>query len=416
MRLRVGLLLVVLLAAALVLTVVPGGTPDRDDRGRLTGQGARDDDAERQPRQTSDGEPGEIAAVIPTYLRSKPRIDNVRRWRIAPGVRFKRWDRTDARGQIRAYLVKIDPSVRGVSIDYASGRHVPDRAPLTDLLRRDAAVVGVNGGFFDIFDTGAPLGVGQDRQRGFLHAARYTWNNAFWTNREGQSWIGRVPLDAGIAEYPQLELTNVNSPRARAGAIGVWDRKWGETAGYAITDGQQRDVRMVVVQGGRVVANTTDLTVGKDIAGTVLVGRGPGAEQLEQLRVGSTATVRWRLAKAPVFAISGESILLRDGAIAVRDDRFLHPRTAVGIDRDTGEILLLVIDGRQPHSRGYTMVELARMMKRLGAEAALNLDGGGSTTMAGRDRKGDVRVLNKPSDGEQRYVADGIAVLFRKPG
>ena len=74
----------------------------------------------------------------------------------------------------------------------------------------------------------------------------------------------------------------------------------------------------------------------------VLVGRGPGAEQLEQLRVGSTATVRWRLAKAPVFAISGESILLRDGAIAVRDDRFLHPRTAVGIDRDTGGILLLV--------------------------------------------------------------------------
>ena len=111
-RIRAGLLPPAL-AAALVLTVVPGGTPDRYDRGRLTGQGDRDDDAEREPRQTSDGEPGEIAAVIPTYLRSKPRIDNVRRWRIAPGVRFKRWDRTDARGQIRAYLVKIDPSVRG---------------------------------------------------------------------------------------------------------------------------------------------------------------------------------------------------------------------------------------------------------------------------------------------------------------
>jgi hypothetical protein len=414
MRLRVGLLLVVLLAAALVLTVVPGRTPDRsDDRGRLTGQGEADD--EKQPRQTSDGEPGEIAAVVPTYLRSKPRIDHVRQWRIAPGIRFKRWDRTDARGQIRAYLVKIDPSVPGVTIDYASGPQVPDRAPLTDLLRRDHAVAGVNGGFFDIFDTGAPLGVGQDRQRGFLHAARYTWNNAFWTNREGQSWIGRMPLEAAIAEYPQLELTNVNSPRARAGGIGVWDRKWGETAGYAITDGQQRDVRMVVVQGGRVVANTTDLTIGKDIAGTVLVGRGPGAEQLEQLRVGSTATIRWRLAKDPVFAISGESILVRDGQVVARDDRFLHPRTAVGIDRDTGEVLLLVIDGRQQHSRGYTMVELAGMMKRLGAEAALNLDGGGSTTMAGRDREGDVRLLNQPSDGSQRYVADGIAVLYRKP-
>jgi len=164
---------------------------------------------------------------------------------------------------------------------------------------------------------------------------------------------------------------------------------------------------MVVVQGGRVVANTTDLTVGKDIAGTLLVGRGPGAEQLEQLRVGSTATIRWRLAKDPVFAISGETILLRDGEVVARDDRFLHPRTAVGIDRDTGEVLLLVIDGRQQHSRGYTMVELARMMKRLGAEAALNLDGGGSSTMTVRDK-----VVNRPSDRTgERPVSNGVYAL-----
>ena len=74
-----------------------------------------------------------------------------------------------------------------------------------------------------------------------------------------------------------------------------------------------------------------------------------------------------------------------------------------------------MIDGRQQHSRGYTMAEMARMMKRLGAEAALNLDGGGSTTMVGRDREGDVRLLNRPSDGSQRYVADGIAVRYKKP-
>ncbi|MGH3345618.1 MAG: phosphodiester glycosidase family protein [Nocardioides sp.] len=415
MRLRVGLLLVVLLAAALVLTVVPGGTPDRsDDRGHLTGRGDPPE-TDKQPRQTSDGEPGEIAAVVPTYLRGRPRVDNERSWRIAPGVRFKRWDRTDARGQIRAYLLQVDPSIRGVNLDYASGSKVPDRAPLTRLLGRDRAVAGVNGGFFDIYDTGAPLGIGQDRQRGFLHAARHTWNNAFWTDGEGTSRIGRVPLEASIAEYPQLPLTNVNSPRARAGAIGVWTRQWGETAGYSITDGQRDDVRMVVVDDGRVVASTTDLTVGKRIDGTVLVGRGQGAAQLRQLRVGSTATIRWRLAKRPVVAISGEKVLLRGGRIAVTDDRFLHPRTAVGIDRDTGKILLLAIDGRQPHSRGYTMVELARMMKRLGADVALNLDGGGSTTLAGRNRKGRFKVLNQPSDGAQRSVPDGIAVIYRKP-
>ncbi len=415
MRLRVGLLLVVLLAAALVVTFLPSGTPDPSpDRGSLTGSGEPADDSD-QPPQTSDGLPGEIADVVPMYLRGKPTVRNVRKWRIAPGVRFQRWDRIDARGQVRAYLLRVDPSVEGVRIDYASRAKVPDRAPLTQLLKRDRAVAGVNGGFFDIYDTGAPLGVGQDRQRGFLHAARHTWNNAFWTSRTGDSGISKVLLEASIAEYPQMQLANVNSPRARAGAIGVWDQKWGDTAGYSVTDGQRSNVRMVVIEGGRVVANTTALTRDKEIDGIVLVGRGTGASQLAQLRVGSTATVRWRLATNPAFAISGERVLLRRGRIVVTDDRILHPRTAVGVDRDSGELLLLAIDGRQTHSRGYTLVELARMMKRLGAEAALNLDGGGSATMVGRDRRGRVRVLNKPSDGSQRSIPEGIAVIYRKP-
>ena len=61
---------------------------------------------------------------------------------------------------------------------------------------------------------------------------------------------------------------------------------------------------------------------------------------------------------------------------------------------------------------GLTLVELARLMRRLGAEAALNFDGGGSTTLAGlgRDQE-DLRVLNSPSDGSQRSIPDGIAVL-----
>ncbi len=417
MRLRVGLLLVVLVAAALIVTFLPRGTPDRSpDRGSLTGSGEPSDDSDSdQPPQTSDGLPGEIADVVPMYLRGKPMVRKVRKWRIAPGVQFQRWDRIDARGQIRAYLLRVDPSVKGVRIDYASRAKVPYRAPLTRLLKRDRAVAGVNGGFFDIYDTGAPLGVGQDRQRGFLHAARHTWNNAFWTSRRGESRITKVLLEASIAEYPQMQLTNVNSPRARAGAIGVWDRKWGDTAGYSITDGQRSNVRMVVIDGRRVVANTTNLTQGKEIDGIVLVGRGPGASQLAQLRVGSTATVRWRLATNPAFAISGERVLLRRGKVLVTDDRILHPRTAVGVDQDSGEILLLAIDGRQTHSRGYTLVELARMMKRLGADAALNLDGGGSTTLVGRDRRGRVRVLNKPSDGSQRSIPEGIAVIYRKP-
>ena len=114
------------------------------------------------------------------------------------------------------------------------------------------------------------------------------------------------------------------------------------------------------------------------------------------------------------FAISGETVLLRQGRVVARDDVYLHPRTAVGLDRDTGRVLLVAVDGRQDSSRGLTQVELARLLKRLGAESALNFDGGGSTTMAGLGRDGsDLRVLNSPSDGAQRQIPDGIAVIAK---
>ncbi len=152
-----------------------------------------------------------------------------------------------------------------------------------------------------------------------------------------------------------------------------------------------------------------------DPDGAVLIGRGPGADALRQMRVGSTATVRWRLPGRPPFAISGES----DPAARPEAPGERRPRDApahgVGIDRDNGRLLLLVVDGRQSFSRGYTLVELARMMRRLGAEDALNFDGGGSSTMAGEGRRGRVKVLNSPSDGSQRSIADGLAILYRRP-
>lgn len=385
-----------------VLSGSAGETPDRKDR-------------DTRPGQTSEGITGEIAEPLPDGFTPRPRITKQKGWRLAKGITYKRWDQTDRRGKIRAHLLRVNPAAPGVSLDRASRLYVPERGPLTGLLERDKAIAGINGGFFDIYDTGAPLGVGVDRQRGFLHASRYTWNNAFYFTADGVPRIDPLLVTAQIDQFPQMEITNVNSPRVRVASIGIYNPAWGLTSGYSITDGQRRNVRMVVIQDDRVVANKTELNSGKLIQGSVLVGRGPGATQLKQLRVGSLATVHWGLEGEPAMAISGEKILLRDGRRLVENDRELHPRTAIGIDRDQGRILLLVIDGRQRFSRGYTLVELARMLRSLGAEDALNLDGGGSSTMVGAGQSGEVKVLNSPSDGQQRHIPDGIAVLYEKP-
>ena len=84
----------------------------------------------------------------------------------------------------------------------------------------------------------------------------------------------------------------------------------------------------------------------------------------------------------------------------------IHPRTAVGYT-DNGDLLLVVIDGRQLQSRGVDLNELARIMKSLGAVEALNLDGGGSSSMVVNGV-----LLNKPVGSRvQRAVMSAIAVV-----
>jgi exopolysaccharide biosynthesis protein len=114
-------------------------------------------------------------------------------------------------------------------------------------------------------------------------------------------------------------------------------------------------------------------------------------------------------------AISGSLVLLDEGTVKARDDVALHPRTAIGVDHDSGHVMMLVIDGRQSFSRGYTLVELARMMRTLGAEDALNLDGGGSSTLVAASASGVVGVRNSPSDGGQRPVPNGLGITYTAP-
>jgi len=85
---------------------------------------------------------------------------------------------------------------------------------------------------------------------------------------------------------------------------------------------------------------------------------------------------------------------------------------------ESGEVLIVVIDGRQPEwSAGVTLPELAEFFVSLGAEQALNLDGGGSSTMLIQNE-----IVNRPSDyaipgqpGRERAVANVVALLKKEP-
>lgn len=84
-----------------------------------------------------------------------------------------------------------------------------------------------------------------------------------------------------------------------------------------------------------------------------------------------------------------------------------HPRTAVGLSEDRKTLFLVAADGRREGVPGPTLAELGTFMKEeLGVCSALNLDGGGSTEMVVEGE-----VVNQPSEGKQRVVANHIAVV-----
>ncbi len=126
----------------------------------------------------------------------------------------------------------------------------------------------------------------------------------------------------------------------------------------------------------------------------------------------------------PLQAVGGRPAIVRAGRLtpeATDTGAFAvtrHPRTAAGIAADGRRLILLVVDGRQEGwSVGMRLDELGRLMLALGARDAINLDGGGSTTLVVRDPQGDtLQVANRPSDKEgERPVGDALAIVSRCP-
>jgi len=88
-----------------------------------------------------------------------------------------------------------------------------------------------------------------------------------------------------------------------------------------------------------------------------------------------------------------------------------YPRAAIGYD-DT-YVYAVVVDGRSDGDAGMSLTELADFMsERLGVTAALNLDGGGSATLAARDPEGAFHVINNPMDAHNVPTPGGSRELY----
>ncbi len=151
---------------------------------------------------------------------------------------------------------------------------------------------------------------------------------------------------------------------------------------------------------------------------------GTGAVQMQQGRAkvlpwNQQIEKAWKVDDSSVL-VSGPLLLLdaKECDLSACNQNFVvtrHPRSAMGVKKD-GTVILLTVDGRlEGHSIGIQLTELAHLLRIVGADSALNLDGGGSTTLWAASAP-DNGVLNHPSDnktvdsGGERKIANSICV------
>lgn len=159
----------------------------------------------------------------------------------------------------------------------------------------------------------------------------------------------------------------------------------------------------------------TDVWIGMSASGGATFGYGTSGPAMipDRSRAGTPGSRSdgWQIVGGYPQLLDGKQVA--SGVAAARPEfaAFRHPRTGVGVDTTLDRFWMVVVDGRQEAwSAGMTLSELAQLMAALGADEALNLDGGGSSAMLVRGR-----VANRPSDAAgERRVANSLW-LVRDP-
>jgi Phosphodiester glycosidase len=367
---------------------------------------------------------------------------------LAPGVTWTRIEREG--GPWRVHVLSVDRRVLGGRLTgVLSNRRIEGRERASSMARRARAVAGVNGGYFAA--GGDPVG------------ALAIGGRLLSEPVDGRSAL-LVPVDPALpARVARLAFAGVVVSGARERVVDGVERLRGsipacggrggdvptERPNSALTCTDRSELVVLsprygpftrtrggieaIVRSGTVAALESGGNAAIPRGGLVLSGSSDAARFLTEaappgsrpeVRIGLT-TGRHELAlEEQQLVVGGGPRLLTRGRIAVasRAEGFApleapglfgsfvasrNPRTLAGV-RGDGRMLLVTVDGRRPGwSAGVTLPEAARVMRALGARDALNLDGGGSTTMTVRGE-----VVNIPSDPSgERPVSDGVFVL-----
>lgn len=372
-----------------------------------------------------------LIAFIPASSQTSNQI-SPRSEFIVPGIEHIQITRgykseKEATGPWFINLLRIDLTKARLQMVHALDEAV-GLETVSSMAARYGALAAVNSGYFRTTGTYRGDSVGVEMLKGKLLSEPNNVRAAMGLiERVGKQELifGHVKFDGQVIAGARSRhiISGLNRPRADNELI-IFTPEFHRTT---LTEPNGLEL---VVRGGRIVARR-DLKGSSSIPadGYVISASGSARDwALANLRRGARVELKLNLAptetemstqwKQAASIIGGGPQLIKNGRIEITNsaEKILpsfvsegHPRTAIA-RLNSGQVLLVTVDGRQPgESIGMSLNMLADLLIEFGAVEAINLDGGGSTTMVIRNK-----LVNKPSDATgERPVSDAILVYSR---
>ena len=392
-----------------------------------------------------------LCALLPAANASRAQTligDTLVSRRLSAGVEYRHF--VDKRGPFDVHLVRVN--IRRPDIELRALRangELKGRERPTEMVRRAASdggvvLAAVNADFFE-------LKSGENENNQVIDGE--WWKGLKVTDSPYDTYDNtHIQFGVDVTKKPVMDryafegfavargvatpiITENFNPAGKPEGTAFYTSRFGETTprdttrqtaeATLIAAGRRGDTLAYVRRGA--VAPASGNPIPRD--GAVLAAYGAGAriKEVESMLEGDTVRVllttapRMPSRHPPALLIGGWPRILKDGRIVANDAptvegtisrnaEMRHPRTAIGFSRDSSTLYLLTVDGRSENSGGMTLIELATMMRRLGAWQAMNFDGGGSTTMVIEGA-----VVNKPSDTTGEREVGNVLAVIKKP-
>jgi exopolysaccharide biosynthesis protein len=326
--------------------------------------------------------------------------------RIADGVTYYRDRVPIGNRKTDVHILRVEPLSDSIKIlPVLANEGICQRETLSSMAKRYNALAAINAAYFT--SRGDPIGT-LIINRHLISSPLYK-RSVFGVTEDGGMLFGN-PDFSGTLESGNLSLDidAVNQPR-KGNQLVVFTPEYSRS-----TLTYEKGIELVLVKGKIVGIHSKDALIPPD--GVVVSAGGTKAKKIAALRLGQSVKLDysidrpWDLIK---HAVCGGPRLINDGKISIngKQEKFSnsivygrHPRTAVGLTFD-GDLIFVVADGRSKRSAGMKLKELAYYFQRLGARHAINMDGGGSSSMIVKNK-----IVNKPSDGRERRISNGILI------